>query len=124
MGHNSQSLILTFVFLSRNQDEERANFNLNMTDSEELCKRVSNSVCESSVSSARNHESSSNTQGDLYKLEMKHIVDNESEDSDSEIFRVKRPSSLMAERRNGNDGMSSKHSNHQVLSIFHPFNVH
>lgn len=50
---------------------------------------------------------------------MKPIVDNESDDSDSEIFRVKRPSSLKAERRNANV-VSSKHSEQQVCQISRP----
>ncbi|KAK7307338.1 hypothetical protein VNO77_40301 [Canavalia gladiata] len=47
--------------------------------------------------------------GDLQRFETKPIVD-DSDDSDLEIFRVKRPSSLKAERRNMHDVMSSKHS--------------
>lgn len=62
------------------------------------------------------HESSVKPLGDLQKrFDTKSIVD-ESDDSDSEIFRVKRPSSLKAERRNMNDAMSSKHTAQQVLS--------
>lgn len=53
---------------------------------------------------------------ELHRFDTKPIVANESDDSDSEIFRVKRPSSLKAERRIANDAMSTKHSEQQVLS--------
>ena len=42
------------------------------------------------------------------------IVDQDSDNSDSEIFRVKRRSFFKVEKRNGNDTMSSKKSEHQV----------
>lgn len=66
--------------------------------------------CEYDESSAKLHA------GDLQRSDVKPIVDNESDDSDSGIFRVKRPSSLKAERRNMN-AMSSKHSEQQVCEI-------
>lgn len=40
-------------------------------------------------------------------------VDQDSDDSDSEIFRVKRRSTIKADKRNTNDGVSSMHSDHQ-----------
>lgn len=92
------------------QAEGHAYINLGIIEFEESGERISNSACESSVSPPVYHESSVKPQGD-----MKPIVD-ESDDSDSEIFRVKRPSSLKAERRNMNDAMSSKHTEQQVLS--------
>lgn len=73
--------------------------------------------CESSLSPALYDESSAKLHaGDLQRSDVKPIVDNESDDSDSGIFRVKRPSSLKAERRNMN-AMSSKHSEQQVCEI-------
>lgn len=42
-------------------------------------------------------------------------MDQCSDDSDSEIFRVKRRSSLKVEKRTFNDAMSLKNSEHQVL---------
>lgn len=60
------------------------------------------------------HESSDKPQGVVQRFDTKPILDES--DSDSEIFRVKRPSSLKAERRNMNDVMSSKQTEHQVLS--------
>ncbi|KAI9111927.1 hypothetical protein K1719_017617 [Acacia pycnantha] len=95
-------------------DEGRANSGI--VNSEELCEGVSNIVCESLASLTRGHDSSIKPQGgDLYGLEMKSMVHVDSDDSDSEIFWVKRPSSLKAERRNGDDGMGPKHSDHQGL---------
>ncbi|XP_054810000.1 lysine-specific demethylase JMJ13 [Prosopis cineraria] len=94
-------------------DDRRAN--LGLVNFEEVCERVSPSVCGSSVSPTRNHDSSSEPHGDLYRLEMTSTVTNDSDDSDSEIFRVKRPSSLKAERRNGNDGTCPRHFDHQGL---------
>lgn len=61
------------------------------------------------------HERSVKPRGDLQRFDKKPVV-NESDDSDSEIFRVKRPSSLKAERRNMNDAVPSKHTEQQVLS--------
>lgn len=87
--------------------EGHAYINLGIIEFEESGERISNSACESSVSPPVYHESSVKPQGDT-----KPIVD-ESDDSDSEIFRVKRPSSLKAERRNMNDAMSSKHTEQQ-----------
>ena len=60
------------------------------------------------------HESSGKQQGVLQRFDTKPIADES--DSDSEIFRVKRPSSLKAERRHMNDVMSSKQTEQQVLS--------
>ncbi|XP_061343061.1 lysine-specific demethylase JMJ13 isoform X2 [Gastrolobium bilobum] len=94
--------------------EGNTNFNLGIIDFEEFGERTSHSVCESSLSPALYHESSAKPQGDLHKFDTKPIVDSESDDSESEMFRVKRPSSLKAERRNLN-AMSSKHSEQQGL---------
>ncbi|XP_028754703.1 lysine-specific demethylase JMJ706 [Neltuma alba] len=103
----------SYSYATKN-DEGRAKSGI--INSEELCERMSSSVCESLVSPTRNRNGSIKPQGgDLYRLEMKSMVNNDSDDSDSEIFRVKRPSSLKAERRNGNDQMCPKHSDHQGL---------
>ena len=76
---------------------------------------MTNRACESLTSPTLNHDSAIEPQGgDLYRLEMKSMVNNDSDDSDSEIFRVKRPSSLRAEKRNLNS-MSSKHLDPQVI---------
>ncbi|KHN38951.1 Lysine-specific demethylase REF6 [Glycine soja] len=95
--------------------EEHINNNASIIDFEEFAERISNSACESSLSPAVYHESSVKPLGDLQKrFDTKSIVD-ESDDSDSEIFRVKRPSSLKAERRNMNDAVPSKHTEQQGL---------
>ncbi|KAK7309649.1 hypothetical protein RJT34_06548 [Clitoria ternatea] len=98
----------------RNQAEGHTNINLGMIDYEEFRERISNNACESLPSPALHHERSVKPQVDVQKFNTKPLVD-ESDDSDSEIFRVKRPSSLKAERRNMNDAMSSKHSEQQGL---------
>ncbi|MED6143707.1 hypothetical protein PIB30_008348 [Stylosanthes scabra] len=82
---------------------------------EEGGERTLNNECESSPSPAQYHESSCKPQGDLHRSDAKPIVDNESDDSDSEMFRVKRPSSLKAERRSANDALSMKYSEQQGL---------
>eukprot|EP00256_Glycine_max_P055155 XP_014622207.1 jmjC domain-containing protein isoform X3 [Glycine max] len=93
--------------------EEHININAtSIIDFEEFAERISNSACESSLSPAVYHERSVKPRGDLQRFDKKPVV-NESDDSDSEIFRVKRPSSLKAERRNMNDAMSSKHTAQQ-----------
>lgn len=92
---------------------------LRFVDSEECRERVSNSASESSPSTAHYHETKSKSEGDLHGLEVKPIVDNDSDDSDPGIFRVKRPSSLKAEKRNLNAATSYKYSEQQVLSKFH-----
>ncbi|XP_027360817.1 lysine-specific demethylase JMJ706-like isoform X2 [Abrus precatorius] len=89
--------------------------NSGIADFEDFGERISNSACESSVSPALYHESSVKPQGDdLQRFDTTPIVD-ENDDSDSEIFRVKRPSSLKAERRSMNDAVSSKNSEQQGL---------
>ncbi|KAJ1431075.1 Zinc finger, C5HC2-type [Sesbania bispinosa] len=94
----------------KNLAEEHNSLNLGGTDYE-----VSNSACESSLSPALYHESSAKSHGDVQRFDTKPVVDNESDDSDSGIFRVKRPSSLKAEKRNMNGAISSKHSEQQGL---------
>lgn len=78
-------------------------------------ERTSNNACESSPTPAQYHESSCKPQRDLHRSDVKPFVDNRSDDSDSEMFRVKRPSSLKAERRSANDALTVKHSEQQVL---------
>ncbi|KAK7360918.1 hypothetical protein VNO77_02936 [Canavalia gladiata] len=83
-----------------------ANIKSGITDSDEICERISSNTSESLVSPAQN-EGPNKSMGD--------VVDNESDDSDSGIFRVKRPSSLKAQRRNVSRAMISRHSEQQVL---------
>ncbi|XP_019445273.1 PREDICTED: lysine-specific demethylase JMJ706-like isoform X2 [Lupinus angustifolius] len=91
------------------------NSDFGTVDCEEFSGRIPNSRCESSLSPAQYHESSCRPLGDLHIFDTKPIVSNESDDSDSEVFRVKRPSSLKAERRNMNEAMSSKRTEQQGL---------
>ncbi|KAI4314516.1 hypothetical protein L6164_027418 [Bauhinia variegata] len=98
------------------KNEVHANFDLGIIDSEMSCGRVLVSACESSLSPAQCHESSSKPQGSLHRLE-KPVVDNQSDDSDSEIFRAKRPSSLKAQKRNMNDSVSLKHSDQELKRL-------
>lgn len=94
--------------------EGQTNLKKGSIDFEELGERISNSGCKSSLSPAPNHGSSAKLHGDLQRPDMKPLVDNESDDSDSGIFRVKRPSSLKAEKRNAK-AMSLRRSEQQRL---------
>ncbi|XP_062026657.1 lysine-specific demethylase JMJ13 isoform X1 [Rosa rugosa] len=71
------------------------------------------SAYESSRSSPSCDECSSVCPGSSNALEVRPIVDQGSDDSDSEIFRVKRRSSLKVERRIINDVLPSNHSENQ-----------
>jgi hypothetical protein len=44
-------------------------------------------------------------------------VDQDSDDSDSEIFRVKRRTSLKVDKRDVNEAMRVNHSDHQVYFV-------
>lgn len=44
-------------------------------------------------------------------------MDQDSDDSDSEIFRVKRRTSLKVDKRDVNEATRSKHSDHQVYFV-------
>lgn len=91
-----------------------ANFKLGSPDFEENCERISNNASESFQSSLQ-YECPNKSMGNVHRLEKKLIVDNMSDDSDSGIFRVKRPSSLKAERRNIRGATFSTNSGQQVL---------
>ncbi|TKY58547.1 Lysine-specific demethylase JMJ706 [Spatholobus suberectus] len=99
---------------TNNQDEARANFKLGITDFEEICERISNNASESLRSPAQ-YEGPNKSMSNVHRLKKKLIVDNESDDSDSGIFRLERPSSLKAERRNVRGAISSPHSEQQGL---------
>ncbi|KAK4252708.1 hypothetical protein QN277_014451 [Acacia crassicarpa] len=93
-------------------DDGPAYFTSGSVDSEGCCEGALNVACQSP---GRYHEISSKPQRHLDELEMTPIVDKEDSDSDSEIFRVKRPSSLKAEKRNVSTTMSSRHSDPQGM---------
>ncbi|XVF11095.1 hypothetical protein REPUB_Repub07fG0239900 [Reevesia pubescens] len=75
--------------------------------------QVSRNTNESSVS-CFSHEDRPG-QDNVHESVSRSIVDQDSDNSDSETFRVKRRSFLKFEKRIGNDTMSSKKSEHQGL---------
>ncbi|CAJ1941914.1 unnamed protein product [Sphenostylis stenocarpa] len=99
--------------ISSNIDEAHANFKLVSPDFGENCERISNSASESLQSPAQ-YEFPNKYMAHVHGLE-KNVVDNESDDSDTGIFRVKRPSSLKAERRNVRGATFSTNSAQQGL---------
>ncbi|KAK7386640.1 hypothetical protein VNO78_26974 [Psophocarpus tetragonolobus] len=97
-----------------NTDEALANFKLGTTDFEEIRERISNNAS-GSLRPPVQYENRDKSMGNVDSLE-KFTVDNESDDSDSGNFRVKRPSSLKAERRNVRGAVSSsRHFEQQAL---------
>ena len=93
----------------------QADSNVGKLDSKRLFKEGLHCKHGSSVSSLSHHEFLRTQQSNLvHGLEAKPSVDEQSDDSDSEIFRVKRRSSLKVEKRFVNDASSSKNYEHQV----------
>lgn len=79
-------------------------------------EEASRSAFEPSFSSSSCNESMITHQGnDVHGGEVRHTVDQYSDGSDSEIFRVKRRSSLKVVRRTVVDSISSKQFEHQGL---------
>ncbi|KAJ7943867.1 Lysine-specific demethylase [Quillaja saponaria] len=95
--------------------QEQADFNLGINNFKESSKEVSHNASESSLSPPQYHESLGKDRGNFHQSEIRHFVNNDSDDSDSEIFRVKRPSSLKVDKRNVNYAVSLKQSEHQGL---------
>ncbi|XP_039057235.1 uncharacterized protein LOC120200468 isoform X2 [Hibiscus syriacus] len=89
--------------------------NLRNTNDIRFSEEVSENTYESSVSCLSREARPGIHQYNGHEPESRSIVANDSDSSDSEIFRVKRPSFLKAEKRNGNQAMSSKSSEHQGL---------
>ena len=77
---------------------------------------MSQNIHESCLSSPSCDECLS-THQNFHGSEIKPVVDQYSDDSDSEIFRVKRRSSVKVEKRNANDASPVKHFDHQVSSM-------
>ncbi|XP_043808489.1 lysine-specific demethylase JMJ706 isoform X3 [Manihot esculenta] len=93
-----------------------ADFDIRNLESRKFSDEESHNMHESSLSSSLCHEECRSTQhGDLHRSEARPSVDQQSDDSDSEIFRVKRRSSLKVEKRVVNDNVSSKNFEHQGL---------
>ncbi|XP_038726324.1 lysine-specific demethylase JMJ706-like isoform X2 [Tripterygium wilfordii] len=98
--------------MPRNEYPVRAN--LGSTDSKTFSEEISHCTYDSSLSSLSRDECSS-TQQRNYVSEPKASMDQDSDGSDSEIFRVKRRSSLKVDKRNANNVISSKSSEYQGL---------
>lgn len=95
----------------------QTNLKVGIIDCKELGETISNNACRSSLFPSRYHESLVKVH-DLQKADVKPIVDNDSDDSDSGIFRAKRPASLKAEKRNLKV-VAVKHSEQQVCKFSH-----
>lgn len=105
---------LLWYFYFVKQFKGNANYNSGNPDSKKYSE-ASHRAYESSKSSQSCEESLSTLPSNLHHSGLKPIVDQDSDDSDSEIFRVKRRTSQKVEKREINDAMGSKHSDHQVL---------
>lgn len=98
--------------------QDHTNSNL-VNDTENL----SHNICQSSLSPLSPNECLSLNQGNQHVSEVILNVDQCNDDSDSEIFRVKRRSSLKVEKRNVNGGMWADHAKLQGfkrLKKIHP----
>ncbi|KAJ6426930.1 hypothetical protein OIU84_022512 [Salix udensis] len=103
-------------------DNVQADSNVGKLDSKRLFKEGLHCKHGSSVSSLSHHEFLRTQQSNLvHGLEAKPSVDEQSDDSDLEIFRVKRRSSLKVEKRFVNDASSSKNYEHQGLKRLKKF---
>ena len=100
-----------YLYISK-QVQELAN--LGNSNGKGFSDEVSRNTYGSSVSYLSHEDRPGISQGNVHEPVSRSIVDQDSENSDSEIFRVKRRSFLKGEKRNGNDTMSSKKSEHQV----------
>ncbi|GMH28800.1 hypothetical protein Nepgr_030643 [Nepenthes gracilis] len=78
-------------------------------------EEVSHSTSEYSLSSLSFYEDATSSRGDLPRTEVLSLADQCSDDSDSEIFRVKRRTSVKTVKRNSNDATSSDHFEKQGL---------
>ncbi|XP_022739027.1 lysine-specific demethylase JMJ706-like isoform X2 [Durio zibethinus] len=89
--------------------------NLGNTNGKRFSEEVSENTYESSVSCLSHANCPGIHQNNVHEPVTRSIVDQDCDSSDSEIFRVKRRSFVKVEKRNGNDTMSSKRSEHQGL---------
>ncbi|XP_059444192.1 lysine-specific demethylase JMJ13 isoform X1 [Corylus avellana] len=92
-----------------------ANFNSGNPDSKKYSEEASRCAYESSLSSQSCDECWTSLPNNLHRPGVKHIVDQDSDDSDSEIFRVKRRTSLKVDKRDAIEAIRAKHSDHQGL---------
>ncbi|GLT80598.1 hypothetical protein SLA2020_520290 [Shorea laevis] len=89
--------------------------NLGDTGTKMSSETVSSFTPESSLLSVSCEDHQHTPLDNLHQSNCKPTVDQDSDDSDSQIFRVKRRSSLKVERRTTNQAISSKCSAHQGL---------
>lgn len=92
-------------------------FNTRNLDSRKSPEESSRGAVESSQSSQSCDEHLNACPDNFRGTKVMPSVDQDSDDSDSEIFRVKRRSTQKVDKRNTNDGMSSMHSDHQVFKL-------
>lgn len=112
---NSGLIEALFWFLCfLKQLKGNATFKFGNPDSKKHYEESSRWPYESSLSSQSCDESLSTLPNNIDKSGIKASLDQESDDSDSEIFRVKRRTSMKVDRRDMNDVMCTKHSDHQV----------
>ncbi|XP_075641806.1 lysine-specific demethylase JMJ13 isoform X1 [Castanea sativa] len=98
----------------KNQVKRNANFNSGNPGAKNYSEEATRYTYESARSSQSCDECLTLPRN-LHKFGVKPTVDQDSDDSDSEIFRVKRRSSLKVEKRDVNDAMHAKQSDHQGL---------
>ncbi|XWS49291.1 hypothetical protein CRYUN_Cryun13aG0151300 [Craigia yunnanensis] len=89
--------------------------NLGESNGKGFSEEVSQDTYGLSVSCLSHEDRPGFNQDNVYEPVSRSIVDQDSDNSDSEIFRVKRRSFFKVEKRNGNDTMSSMKSEHQGL---------
>ncbi|XP_038687784.1 lysine-specific demethylase JMJ706-like isoform X2 [Tripterygium wilfordii] len=98
--------LVPFGISSTPRNEHLVRANLGSTDSKTFSEEISHCTYDSSLSSLSRDECFS-TQQRNYVSEPKASMDQDSDGSDSEIFRVKRRPSLKVDKRNANNGISS-----------------
>ncbi|XP_040989654.1 lysine-specific demethylase JMJ706-like [Juglans microcarpa x Juglans regia] len=92
-----------------------ANLYSGKPNSKKYFEEASRCAHESSLSSHSCDESFGTPSNNLHQSGFKPIVDQDSDDSDSEIFRVKRRTSLKVDKRDVNDALHLKRPDHQGL---------
>lgn len=103
------------VLKSMFQLQDQTNFVSRKLGSAKSFEEVSSSIFQTSLSSPSCDECLTTHQDNHHGSEVRPMEDQCSDGSDSEIFRVKRRSSVKVEKRNGNDAVDTKHFVSQVL---------
>ncbi|KAM6556613.1 hypothetical protein CsatB_003632 [Cannabis sativa] len=88
-------------------------FDVRSLDSRKFSEDLSRSALESTLSSPSCDEHLTVNQDYSHEKLVRPTLDEDSDSSDSEIFRVKRRSTQKMEKKNTNDNILSKHSDHQ-----------